>query len=177
MKTDRSETPDAARLRALPPEARFSLRAREAHLDRLGEVLGLALPRRIGSRAAGGGGEALCLGPDEWRIVFPEARKAETVRAMAAAYDEAPHAFADISDREISYVLEGPGACEIVAMGCPRDLRAIAPGRATRTIFDGATVILWRDGPEAFRIDVWRSFAPHLAALVEIGRTELRAGL
>ena len=54
-------------------------------------------------------------------------------------------------------------------------MRRIAPGTGCRTVFDEAQVILWRDGPEAFRLDVWRSFLPHVVALLETGMRELRA--
>lgn len=161
----------------LSPVARFSLRTREAHVGTLGRALALDLPRKIGQKSDSGSREALCLGPDEWLITAPEGEAAAIARAAAASYESAPHALADIGDRELSYRLAGPGAADVVAMGCPRDLRDIAPGEAVRTIFHGATAILWRDGPDDFRLDVWRSFAPHVRALIETGIGELRAGL
>lgn len=161
----------------LPPVARFSLRSRAAHLETLGRALGLDLPRQIGQRAGSDGREALCLGPDEWLLIAPEGEAAAISTAAGEIYGSAPHALADIADREFRFRLSGPGAADIVAMGCPRDLRCIAPGQAVRTIFDGATVILWRDGEHDFRLDVWRSFAPHVRSLIETGIAELRAGL
>jgi sarcosine oxidase subunit gamma len=53
----------------------------------------------------------------------------------------------------------------------------LKPGRAVRTVFDGVQVVLWRDAPDAFRLDVWRSFMPHVRALLETGRRELATGL
>ena len=50
-------------------------------------------------------------------------------------------------------------------------------GSAARTVFDSATVILWRDGPADFRMDVWRSFLPHVRALLAQVRDEAMAGL
>ncbi|PZX14487.1 sarcosine oxidase subunit gamma [Palleronia aestuarii] len=177
MNTDTETRPTAARVEPLPPEARFSLRARAHHLDRISEALWVGVPRRIGDIAENDARRAVCLGPDEWLLTLPEDQGAGLKARMAEIRHDAPHALADISDRELCYRISGPGAAQIVAMGCPRDLRALVTGRAVRTVFDGASVILWREAEDSFRLDIWRSFAPHALALVETGIEELRAGL
>ena len=48
---------------------------------------------------------------------------------------------------------------------------------AARTVFDSATVILWRDGPTDFRMDIWRSFVPHVCALLAQVQDEVMADL
>ena len=122
-------------------------------MEALGRALAFDLPRKIGQRAGSGRREALCLGPDEWLVTTPEGASPPTIaRAAVASHGAAPHAPADITDRELSYRLAGPGAVQIAAMGCPRDLRTIAPGEAVHAIFHNVTAILWRDGPDAFRI-------------------------
>ena len=73
-------------------------------------------------------------------------------------------------------MVEGPAAAELLTIGCPRDIDRIAPGRGCRTVMDGVTVLLWRDAPERFRLDIWRSFAPHVIALLRTGCVELAAG-
>lgn len=161
----------------LPPAARISLRARPEGRAGLGAALGLDLPGRVGDRAAGAGREALCLGPGEWCVTGAGADLGAMRAALSDRYAEIPHAAADISDRELSYRIAGPGMPALLAMGCPRDLSRIAPGRGARTIFHGASVVLWRDGEEELRLDIWRSFAPHVLALIETGLAELRAGL
>lgn len=159
----------------LAPALRLSLRVRPAHRETLGRALGLDLPTRVGIRAAAGGVEALCLGPDEWLIVAPEgtdlASRARAVRA------DAPHSLVDVSDREITLRLSGPAVLDALASCCPRDAAALAVGAAARTVFDSATVILWRDAPAEFRMDVWRSFAPHVRALLARVQDEIAAGL
>lgn len=161
----------------LAPVARFSLRVRPAKTETLAHALGLDLPERVGRTARAQGRTALCLGPDEWLICAPEEARDDLVAAAAGAYATAPHSFAEISDREISYEITGPAAQELLSIACPRDLDLLAPGQAIRTVFDTAQVVLWRDGPESFRLDVWRSFAPHVRALLETGRAEITAGL
>ena len=161
----------------LAPGARFSLRTRPAQRVAVSEALGLDLPVRVGRRVAGRGREALCLGPDEWVVTAPKADADALAAALARVRAEAPHALVDISDRELSYAVAGPEAATLVSIGCPRDLDRIPPGEGRRTVFDGVTVVLWRDGPDSFRLDVWRSFAPHVLALLETGRAEIALGL
>ncbi|WP_370158718.1 sarcosine oxidase subunit gamma [Limimaricola soesokkakensis] len=168
---------ELVRIEELTPAARFSLRARAANVPALSKALGLELPGRVGERAEARGRVALCLGPDEWLLTAPEAARDGIVTDLAPAYAEAPHSLAEISDREISYAITGPAALELLSIACPRDLDRLVTGRAVRTVFDTAQVVLWRDGPEAFRLDVWRSFAPHVLALLETGRAEIAAGL
>lgn len=159
----------------LAPAARFSLRVRPDHRAALAQALGVDLPARIGDRAVSDGREALCLGPDEWLVTAPEA--AAIAATAAAVYATAPHSLTEISDREITLRLTGPQVLDLLATGCPRDVAALAEGRGCRTVFDSATVTLWRDAETEFRMDVWRSFAPHVRSLLAQAEAELIAGL
>lgn len=163
----------AARVTVQPAPGRLSLRARSAALPALGAALGLTLPERIGQRAAGDGTEAICLGPDEWTILSP-ADAVPGLIAAAAGVDQ-PHSLTDISGREVTLLIDGPRAAELLTLGCPRDIDAIAAGEGRRTVFDGATVVLWRDGENSFRMDIWNSFAGHLGQFLETGARELAA--
>lgn len=159
----------------LAPALRLSLRVKPAHRATLGRALGLDLPTRVGACAAASGTEALCLGPDEWLITAPEG--AGLADAARAVYATAPHSLVDISDREISLRLSGPAVLDLLASCCPRNVAAMPVGSAARTLFDSATVVLWRDGPTDFRMDIWRSSAPHVRSLLAQVRQELAAGL
>ncbi|MDQ1901542.1 sarcosine oxidase subunit gamma family protein [Paracoccus sp. WLY502] len=159
----------------LAPAPRMSLRVKPAHRATLGQALGLDLPTRVGARVAAGGTEALCLGPDEWLIVAPEGT--DLAAPARAVYADAPHSLVDISDREITLRLTGPAVLDLLAACCPRNVAAMPVGSAARTVFDSATVILWRDGPTDFRMDIWRSFAPHVGSLLSQVRQEIAAGL
>ncbi len=164
----------AVRLSVLAGEGRLSLRAR-AGIAALGKALGLTLPDRIGLRAASGTVEAIRLGPDEWTILAPADAVAGLVAACGAIYGEHPHSLVDISGREVTLLIDGPRAAELLTLGCPRDIAAIPDGEGRRTLFDGATVVLWRDARDRFRMDVWNSFADHVAQLLETGCKELAA--
>jgi sarcosine oxidase subunit gamma len=65
---------------------------------------------------------------------------------------------------------------ELLSVACPLDLRRMAPGSAKRTLFDTAQIVLLRDAPERFRIEVWRSFFPHVHELLQIANAELASG-
>lgn len=167
----------AVSIEDVPPTARFSLRVRETGRAAAGDALGLELPTRIGDVARQGERAAVCLGPDEWLVTAPESARDGIASAFADLYERTPHSLVEISDREVTFRVSGPGALTVMTIGCPRDLSRVAPGRAVRTVFDNASVILWRDAEDAFRLDVWRSFAPHLRDLLDTGRAELAAGL
>lgn len=164
----------AARISVATPCGRLSLRARSG-LGPIGTALGLSLPERIGLCTASGAFEAIRLGPDEWMIHAPEAQVVGIETALAALYDRHPHSLVDVSGREITFVIDGSQAAELLTLGCPRDIGGIKPGEGRRTVFDGVAVILWRAGENDFRMDVWHSFAPYLFNLLDTGCRELAA--
>lgn len=164
----------AARVNLAAHCARFSLRAR-GDLGPLEGALGLTLSGRIGTRTDAGMLQAMRLGPDEWVLHVPESAASGIRSACEAIYAAHPHSLVEISGREVTFVIEGPRAVELLTLGCPRDIETIAVGEGRRTLFDGATVLLWRDEETLFRMDCWNSFAPHLLHLLETGCRELAA--
>lgn len=175
MTTPAAVAPTPATVTPLPPVARFSLRLRPEDAPAATAALGFALPGRIGARTTEGARAALCLGPDEWLILAPEGEKAAILQAFAAL--TAAHALADISDRELAYALEGPDVLDLLATGCPLDLAALSVGDGVRTVFDTVQVVLVREDTARFRLEVWRSFAPHVGGLLGLATAELAAGL
>jgi sarcosine oxidase subunit gamma len=155
----------------LPPTVRVVLRVG----DPVGT--GLALPTGVGVRSAEGERTALCLGPDEWLIEAPEGGGGALRAALAEVAARMPVSAVEVSDREISYRLEGPAALDLLATGCPRDLARMPVGGGARTVFDTVQVVLTREGEDCFHLTVWRSFAPHVRELLEIGVRELAGGL
>lgn len=165
----------AVSVNLMAPIGRFSVRVRESGRDALGAAIGLELPTRIGARTKNGNREVICLGPDEWLLQTGAGETADITAACAAIYAATPHSLTDISAREITAKIEGPAATDLLTIGCPRDIDQIAVGDGCRTVIDGISVILWRDGEASFRVDVWRSFAPHLLGLLQTGSAELSA--
>lgn len=142
---------NGARISPAPQLTRYSLRARDPAM--LEAKTGLTLPRRIGDTAAG----IACLGPDEWYALLPE-------ELVLPADADGPYSIVEVSSRAIGIVVEGPGAATLIGAGCPLDLERMAPGRATRTVFETVEIVLWREHETRFHIEVWRSFAPWLWA-------------
>ncbi len=149
-----------------PRSERFIFRGGEEARAACSAAFGAELPARLG--AAGGSAEraALWLGPDEW-LMIAEGQSAE---ALAAAIEDAlsglAHSLVDVSDRQVALIVSGADAARALSAGCPLDLRltGFPVGMATRTLFDRAEIVLWRLGETEFRVEVWRSFSPWLAA-------------
>lgn len=155
----------------LPLGLRASLRVRPEGRAQAGAALGLTLPEKVGGMALGAVFRALCLGPDEWQIDAPAG---SALPAMPAGL---PHALVEITDREVTWRLEGPRVTELLSIGVVRDTRRIAVGTGCRTAFDSAQAVLVREGETVFTITVWNSFAPHVGELLAIGLRELASGV
>lgn len=171
----RLQREDVVRLTWAPPLARFIFRGDAAAEAVASAAYGLAFPERLnraaskGERGQPGGRVALRLGPDETLLIVPVAEGQAVAEAIESATAAHPHSLVDISDRHLGFVLEGPRAAELLNAGCPLDLDigAFPMGMATRTLFHKAEIILWRMGPTLFRIEVWRSFAPYVVAMLD----------
>ena len=153
----------------LQPTTRISLRLADPAAS------GIGLPVQVGSRSVDGTRTALCLAPDEWLVEVPEAGRDGLLAALAGT--TVPMSAVEVSDREITFALEGPAVLDLLATGCPRDLARMPVGSGARTVFDTAQVVLTREAEDRFHLTVWRSFLPHVRALLDIAQRELAAGL
>ncbi len=164
-------------VRILAPVARFSLRIDPANLAVASEAFGLVLPTRIGEITESGTRRALCLGPDEWLLHADEAEGAAIEAAFATRYADTPHSLVSTGDREIGISLSGAEAATLLSVGCPVDIERIALGSGKRTVFDGVGIVLIREGDGRFTLEAWRTFMPHVLALLDTANRELAAGL
>lgn len=163
----------AAQITLLPQRGRFSLRVADADRAALGTAIGMDLPDTIGTSTFVRDVFIACLGPDEWMIRMPVEATGDFMARCDEAYATLPHSLVDLSDREVSFEVKGAKVLDLLSIGCPRDLRHFAIGEARRTLFDGASVILWRPSEGTFLLDVWRSFAPHVYDTLTTGCREL----
>ena len=168
---------DAVSVTDMPPVARFNLRIAPADLAVASKAFGLSLPTKIGQGAQKADRAAYCIGPDEWLLHASEADQQAVVAAFDKARAKTPHSLVVISDREMTIGINGPAAAELLSVACPLDLSRIPVGGAKRTVFDYAQVVLIRDSEDAFRLEVWRSFVPHVQGLLQIATRELAIGL
>lgn len=157
--------------------ARFSLRGGLRYVPVLSDTFGVSLPLRIGACACAGNREALCLGPDEWVLLAPEDDCVTIESDFEAIYETAPHSLTDISDRDVTIEISGAEAETLITVGCPINLDSIPVGEGKRTIFNGIQIVLYKDSQKDFRIDVWRSFLPHVLGLLSKANAEFSAGL
>ncbi len=146
---------------------RLSLRVREADVEVVARALLVDLSGRINTAATSGSLAALRLGPDEWLLLaddeMPRLQDVLSGRIAATAY-----AAVDVSDRFVAIEIAGPAVEDVLAASCPLplDVAAFPVGRATRTLFAKAEIVLWRRSDDRFRLEVGRSFAPYLVGLL-----------
>ena len=161
------------KLAEAPPAARFILRGAEAVRVACGMVFGAEPPSRLGSAGEGAERAALWLGPDEWLLIAGSADAPHIGDVLELVLDGTAHSLVDVSHRQVGLIASGTAAARVLNAGCPLDLglKAFPVGIATRTLFDKAEIVLWRRAAATFHLEIWRSFAPWLAAsLAEAAR-------
>jgi sarcosine oxidase subunit gamma len=155
-----SETPAIARL---DPVGMVTLRgdlASDALRSAVREVTGHPVPdiRRIHGAAAGG---VAWISPDELLILCAPGTAGETAARLSAALGAAHHLAVDVSDARAVFVIEGPGAREVLAKGAPVDLSraAFGSGDLRRTRLGQIAVAFWMTGEDRFELVCFRSVA------------------
>lgn len=143
-----------AELATLPDCARYSLRGDADMLSAGCAAFGVAQPETLHASVAGER-SALWLGPDEILLLAPP----DTPPPDGGAVVE-------VSGRQLGLSLIGTDAETMLAAGCPLDLERWPVGGCTRTLLGKAEIVLWRNAPDAWRIEVWRSFAAYVRALL-----------
>ena len=154
----------------LAPSAYFVLRGDAAVRQAAGTVIG-ATPSETACRAVSGPAwAALWLGPDEQLLLGPLVDQARFETALSVALESLPHSLVDVSHRQVAIELAGPHATTLLNAGCPLDLdlAAFPVSMVTRTAFAKTEIILWRKAPDVFHVDVWRSYAEYLTALLNV---------
>ena len=162
--------PDNPRVKAsvAPLASRWILRGGPEVSLTAGGPFGVAPPLEPLRAAVEGPRAALWLGPDEW-LLIAEDGTAGLGREIEAALVGFAHALVDVSHRQCAIELVGPGAARLLNAGMPLDLdlAAFPVGMASRTVLLKAEITLWRREAERFRIEVARSYAPYVAAVLE----------
>ena len=179
-----SSAPGIATVSGVGGVRRLLLRAAPDDAGTLARALGLRWPAGINRFELSASAIAvLQVGPDEWLIAEDVAGGDASGRsttdadqagdallaALAAEARTMPVAHVDVSHRFASLAIDGSRVEDVLAAGCPLPLDAarFPVGRATRTLFHKAEIILWRTGPKSFRLEAGRSFVPYLAHHLE----------
>ena len=157
-------------LRQLPPASRLVLRGGPQVLAAAAAALGL--PRNEASCRAVRSGDraALWLGPDERLLIAPADAGQDIEALLQRALAGMPHSLVEISHAQMAFELSGAHAAVALNIGCPLDLDAAAfpVDMCTRTVFAKAQIVLWRQGPETFRVETARSFAPYVTKILAL---------
>ena len=154
-------------LRALPGSCRWVLRGDGVARAAAQAALGLPVPGVACRAGRSGERAALWLGPDEWLLLAPPEQAGLAAR-LTRALGALPHSLVDVSHRQVGLLVHGEQAVALLASGCPLDLdlQQFPIDMCTRTVLGKSEVVLWRTEAHAFRIEVWRSFAPYVAAFL-----------
>lgn len=159
---------DAGWLQALPPAARFILQGGPAARAAAGAAFGVPLPEEPCRASSSGNRAALWLGPDEHLLLAAPGDAQALAADLERAMQGIPHSLVDVSQRQLAFQVSGPHAAAILSTGCPLDLdpAAFPAGMCTRSLFAKSDIVLWRSGADEFRLEVWRSFADYVSALL-----------
>ena len=135
------------------------------------------MPRDACRFAAVAGRTAFWLGPDEWLLDAGNRhlKRTSRPRSVNSARSRIRWSTSATARRHRDH---GSRSAYVLNHGCPLDLslKAFPVGMCTRTIFGKATIMLWRPEESAFRLEVWRSFAPYVWQLLDEARGELACG-
>ena len=155
-----------AHLVEAPIDARLVLRAPADVARRLLRAANLEAPAGINRAVRAETGASLQLGPDEWLLLATTGTAADLAATLAGAAEGAAYALVDVTDRSVAMILDGPLVADVLAAGCPLplELEAFPVGRATRTLWSKAEIVLWRQEARHFYMEVARSHAPYLVA-------------
>jgi sarcosine oxidase subunit gamma len=158
------------RCAAVVPMARFVFRGSADVLRLAGDAVGMVFPSALCASTMGARG-ILWQGPDEYLVLVPKEEKPKLSSAIGEALVGVPHSLVDVSHRNVALLIEGDRVELLLATGIMLDLSLakFPVGMTTRTLFGKADVTLWRQAPDRFHLEMWRSLAPYVVGLLGEG--------
>lgn len=123
------------------------------------------LPLRANSASIDPQRQLLWLGPDEWLLKLPGGQGEAVAAALRAALLGRHSAVVDVGHGNTTMTVNGPGAADLLARGCPLDLHArVFPTGAlaqSHVAKANATILCLQAGTH-YELTVRRSFADYL---------------
>jgi sarcosine oxidase subunit gamma len=167
-------------LRCLPPATRFAFHGGVEARAAAHPVWGVAFSEEACRANAHSTRATLWMGPDEYLLLDfgtwePSPGQPSATASASTLFDTlegamagVPHALVDISHRQCAFQMSGPHAATILSGACPLDLdlAEFPVGMCTRTVLAKADITLWRTQTDAFRLEVWRSFAGYVTGVL-----------
>jgi sarcosine oxidase subunit gamma len=126
---------------------------------------GLHLPLKANGASIDPQRQLLWLGPDEWLLKINGGQGEPVAAALRAAFKGRHSAVIDVGDGNTTLSLQGPGAADLLARGCPLDLhaRAFPAGSLAQShIAKANATILCLQAGTSYELTVRRSFANYL---------------
>ncbi len=136
-------------------------------------MFGASLATVPGRAVTRGDRAALSLGPDEHLLIIADGDATTFEAALGSTLASRPYSLVDVSHRQVTLELRGPHAAVAARAACPLplDAEAFPVGACTRTVFAKAEIVLWRTGPDVFRVEVARSYCRYVVDLLgEVAR-------
>lgn len=162
----------ACLLDELPLQDILTLRgnaANPAFVQAVSNTTGLALPVQANSASLGSGAQSgtqlLWLGPDEWLLKLPLGQGVAMEATLRSALQGQHYAVVQVGSGNTTLTLQGPGAADLLARGCPLDLhpRVFGTGALAQShIAKANVVLLCLQAGQSYEITVRRSFASYL---------------
>ncbi len=153
-------------LKEFPLKGHLSLRGNpdnELFLRGTEEVLGLALPTKIGESAASGETQVYCLSPNEWLLVVVGGTEAELERCLRESLN-GHFAVVDLSGGQTLMNLSGKDVLPLLQKSSGYDFHPshFGAGRCVQTTFAKAGALVCKKDDGSFDLVIRRSFADYL---------------
>lgn len=148
---------DMLNLRGNPADAAFA--------SAVQSVTGLALPIAANTAYTGADRQLLWLGPDEWLLQCPIGQGAALEAALRQALAGKHFSVVSVGHGNTVLRLQGPGAADLLARGCPLDFHAsaFAAGQVAQSHISRANaIIVCKQAGTDYEVIVRRSFADYL---------------
>ncbi|MEE9271755.1 MAG: sarcosine oxidase subunit gamma family protein [Robiginitomaculum sp.] len=164
-------------VKLMEEKTRYSLRIKPNELAAFKKASGLKLPAKIGKSTRTTSHTYLCLGPDEWMVITTPENSNELRVKLEKTAAEFIYSYTDVSHRNVGFVLSGKQAASAINIGCPLDLSldAFPIGKAARTVFENAPIMILRTKTAEFQLECWRSFAPYICGFFDRYETDISA--
>jgi sarcosine oxidase subunit gamma len=155
-------------LRQLPPATRFIFQGDAPARAGAAAIWNVPLSDSACRAVCNGTRASLWLGPQEYLLWDSHRGGADATGKFLDLQRQQPCSVVDVSHRQVAWEVSGTSAQTILAGACPLDLdlAQFPVDMCTRTVLAKAEVILWRRETQVFHLEVWRSFAPYVNALL-----------
>jgi sarcosine oxidase, subunit gamma len=154
---------DILRLAVLPSRAALRLQLAQKSQKSLAkfQIAGRALPETMNTWS--GDDPVICrIAPDTWLLLSSLHDSAALAEAARTACTKRSCAVTDVSDANVTIVVEGVRAIDILIRGCGLDIALLGDDACTRTRFASVPIVLRRVAMDRFELLADRAVARYV---------------